>query len=178
MTPDLFQPIGDRPRWEMIVEAMQPLDVGDILTYQQIADALEEPEWRNTFRTSFYKAANVWGEEHHRAFRAVPNVGYRVVEAAEHEALARLHHRKSRRQIHKARTVIGRADRTELTAEQAERFDAIEITLGRQADMIRRLDRRMDRHETALKSARSEQSSTESRVQFLEETLRRNGLLT
>lgn len=71
----------------MIVEAMQPLDVGDILTYQQIADALEEPEWRNTFRTSFYKAANVWGEEHHRAFRAVPNVGYRVVEAAEHEAL-------------------------------------------------------------------------------------------
>ena len=171
-----FTPIGVKPRWELLYDAMNGLDVGDVLTYDAMAEALGVVEFTNVHRSSFYKAANRWGAERLRAFAAVPTVGYRVVDAAEHEVLARNHHRKSRRQIAKSRVVLEHADRSLLSADEARRFDALERTLGRHADMIRRLEERQERQDAALGAVQSESSVTAAELVRIRELLERHGI--
>ncbi len=160
----------------MVYDAMQGLDVGDVLTYAAIAQALGADMFRPAHRSPFYRAANVWGAEQQRAFMAVPNLGYRVVEPAEHEIMARYKHRRSRRQLNKGREVLHRADRSALNPEEVERFDRLEHTMGRQLDMIRRLDARQVKTERVVQASRQEITATAERVAVLEEALRRHGI--
>lgn len=171
-----FEPIGDRPQWQMVYDAMSDLDIGDVLTYQSIAEALGADKFNPNHRAPFYKAANVWGEEHSRAFMAVQRVGYRVVEPAEHEVMARDKHKRSRRQLRKGLEVIHRADRSKLPPDVVARFDSLEHTISRHADALRTLRTRQQRSETAIAASRQEIAVTAERVAALEDALRRNGI--
>lgn len=175
MTAMTFEPIGDRPRWEIVYDELVTLNVGDVLTYERLHELLGV-ETRSAVRAPFYKAVNEWGAQRHRAMRPMPNVGYRVVDAPEHEAIARSYHRRSHRALRRGRQVVTNADRSRLDGEQRLRFDALETTLSRHADMIRRLDLRQARAEHAIAESRAKHSATEDRIRALEETLRRHGI--
>ena len=111
---------------------------------------------------------------HQRTLACVRNVGYRIVEANEHEGLARHHHKKSRRQLKKASRRLSSADRSALTTEEAERVDRLESTVARHSDLLRRLDRRTETLETAV-DAKADAAATEDRLSRIEDLLRRDG---
>lgn len=177
-----FTPIGEKPRWEYIYEELLTLDVGDTLTYERLYELCDTKD-RSAVRAPFYRAVNAWGSEHKRAMRPVPNEGYRVVDANEHEAIAKAHHRKSKRSLNRGRRVIANADRSRLTPDQRQRFDQMESTLARQEDMIRRLDARTAKVEKAVAESRESHTvtaekvkATDKRVAALEDAMRRHGL--
>lgn len=179
-----FTPKRERPAWEYVYDLLQPLDVGDLVTHDEIAKALDLTRQEfATQRSGFYKAANVWGAERKRALRSVPGEGYRVVDAPEHEQLSKAHHRKSRRSLSRGRKVLANTDRTRLDAEQKARFDALESNIARQEDMIRRLDTRTTKVEKAVADVGRKHSATEEevasvrqQVAALEDALRRHGI--
>lgn len=175
MTTNPFDPRGDRPQWQLVLDILERKDIDDLITYDELNEALDVEDFRKN-RSPIYKAAAVWGEVHKRALAPVVNKGYRVVDAPEHELLARAQHRKSKRALKRGRTLLTNADRTRLTPEDRVRFDHMEETLGRHADMIRRLEGRQNRTEKALREARAATAETEAKVSAIEEALKRHGI--
>lgn len=174
-----FEPIGEKPRWELVYEELQTLDVGDVLTYERLYELCDSKS-KEAVRPPYYKAVNRWGAERKRAMRPLPTVGYVVVDAAEHEPIARGHHRSARRKLARSRKTLANADRSRLSSEDRERFDRMEVHLSRQADAIRRLDTKVDaaisesRRQHAVTAEKME--DTTKRVAQLEDTLRRHGI--
>lgn len=155
--------------------------IGDVITFEDFTDEADVDVRRS--RTAFYRAANQWCEENHRAFIPVKGVGYRVAQPTEHELEARKHHRKSRRSMGRGLRVVRNTDYGELSPADQARFRRIENEMSRQADVIRRLDLRQDRMQEALEKGRHEtrvigerQEEVTERVAQLEEALRRHGI--
>ena len=149
----MFEPKGPQPLWELVYDRIRTLSVGDTITYAELSRILGG-RGIEACRAPLYKAMQVLEREDKRTLDNVRDTGYRVVEAVEHERLARRHHRKSHRQLRKALGKVQSADRSKLTPEERRRFDRMEITLSRQADMIRRLDAKVERIDQAIKDAR------------------------
>lgn len=178
-----FQPVGDRAQWELIYDFLCRIspEVGDVIEYKTFEEACGF-DIRKA-RQAFYKAANQWCEENHRAFAAVAGKGYRVAGAPEHETIARKHHRKSRRSLGKGLAVIRNTDHSQLTAKDRERFQRMELEMGRQADVIKRLDLRSTKMEKALahgavvqEQTIAEQAAMKDKLAALEDAMRRHGI--
>lgn len=172
-----FTPVGERPKWAYVYDALTGLDVGDTITYDQLAKALDVT--RDEFlqrRPGWYKGMNRWCEDNHRALRPVPTVGYQVVDAPDHEHLAKNQHKRSKRALGRGRKLLENADRSRLDDDQKRRFDALEQNVSRQLDMIRRLDTRTTKVEQAVADAKRQNTVTEERIASLEEALRRHGI--
>ncbi len=152
----LFKPKAELPQWKMVYDELQMLNVGETIEYEALAAAVGFDVRSN--RSPIYKAQRVLETEQHRTIANVLGVGYRVVEALEHETLARKHHKRSKKQLSKATARIRSADRSKLSAEDRKRFDAIELNLSRQSEMIRRLDNRVQQVESAVKESRAQQA--------------------
>lgn len=187
----MFETKFDRPMWRIIYEdLLVKCDIGDVVTYEQMRAVLPEVSEMG-IRQAYFRALREIQVEKRRTFANVRNVGYRMVEAAEHERLARAHHKRGKRQIKKAIDKVRSADRSRLSHEDRARFDAMEATLGRHSEMIDRLDGRVARQEKALRDARrqaaeevaaareqasTEVSAVETRLSKLEEALQRAGI--
>lgn len=169
-----FEPIGDKPQWELVYDALTGMQIGDVMTYERLSELLGY-DFR-TNRSAWVKAANRWGSEHKRAFTPVRGVGYRVVTVNEHETLARAHHKKSKRSLARSKRVLVDADRSLMSEEERARFDQLEATVARHSDVIRRLDSRQRRTEKALTIATEQQTATDARIGALEDALRRHGI--
>ncbi len=147
-----------RPMWRIIYDdLLAKAKIGDIITYDQLRKALPGVE-EASVRGSYFRACKEVESEMSRTFANVRGVGYRMVEAREHEGLARAHHKRSRRQIGKAIRKARSADRSGLSAEEKARLDTVELTLTRHAEMMQHLGSRVDRNEAALKEARRKSS--------------------
>lgn len=173
-----FKPVGARPRWQDILDVLIPLKVDEVVTYEALGQAVGFDIRPN--RGDFYKAVEVLQREHSRTMEVVRNQGYRVVAANEHGRLAKMHHRKARRQITKATEKIASADRTKLSAEERARFDRMESTLRAHGNMIKDLEQRAARNEARLKfvEVSQEEATAEqiARIDRLEEILKRHGI--
>lgn len=171
----MFEPGPGLSESDVIYARLCELDVGDVLGYGELDEMLGR-EFRRS-RSPFYVASRRYGRARHRALVPVPNVGYRVVDAPEHELIARKHHKKSRRSLNRSRFAVETADRSRLSAEDVRRFDELEQTIARQQDMIRRLDLRQGRVEKTLEVTAERQSVSEARLAELEAAMRRHGLV-
>lgn len=175
-----FEPVGTRPRWMDVLDVLTPLKVNDIVTYEQLSQAVGFDIRPN--RGDFYKAVEVLQRDHQRTVDVVRGRGYRVVAANEHGRLAKRHHRKSRRQLEKAVAKAASANRSELSTEERTRLDGMEMTLRAHSDVIRRLEQRAERTEFRLHRVENTQdrSSEEqaARLDRLEDLLKRHGIGT
>lgn len=169
-----FQTVGERPKWELVKDELDKLDVGDIITYDCLSDILG-CDFR-TNRGPLYKAASEWGSERKRALRPVLNVGYRVVDAWEHEPIAKQQQKRSRRALARSRRVVENADRSRLTDDQRQKFDAMELNISRMEEIQRRMSRRLTRVEAKTDATERTTAETSERVKRLEDTLRRHGI--
>jgi len=170
----LFTPKGDVAEWRMVADALDALDIGDTLTYDELSDLLGRDFL--TSRTPIYAATKWLERERRRTVDNVANVGYRIVEAAEHLDLGKRHHKKARRQMRRTIDRLASADRNLLDAEQVARIDSIEGTVRQQADVIRRIDKRVSKVEAAQATTVQQVDEHAERLARLEEALQRHGI--
>lgn len=175
---DYFTPRGDVAEWRLIYDAARQLDTGDTLTYEDL-DALLGRDLKGD-RNPIYRAMRELETADQRTLTCVTNVGYRVAAANEHEGLAKHHHKKSRRQIRKAVSKAASANRADLTQDERQRIDAMEMTLRRHADMIRRLDVRDQERAAEIRQLRREKNEDvaelSDKVDRLTDLLARHGI--
>lgn len=165
-----FEPKGEMAEWEMLYSFFRPLEKGTIARYEQISNVLGRNILTN--RSPVYRAMKELETKNNRSLLNIPQIGYRITIAQEHENLARLHHKKSRRQITKAVGKIASADKVQLTREERLRFENIELALRQQADMIKRLDARV----TTVEQKQKTQDDTAIKLDRLMIALERHGI--
>jgi hypothetical protein len=118
-----FKPKGDLPEWRLIYDKLlERADFGDVITLDQLDEVLDRPFSDN--RGPLYRARNHLGDMRRRWIEAVPGVGYRVIEAAEHMTVAQGRKNRARRQL-RAMVRIGEiTDLSRLTPDQLAQFDS------------------------------------------------------
>ena len=175
----MFEIKGDRPQWQTVYEHLSGMGIGDVVKHDELAGLLPDAAV-GSIASAFRRAVRECEAELKRTFVNVRGVGYRVAHATEHEALARGHHRRAKRQLKTAKRKATSADRSLLTREERTRIDAVELNLARQIEMTARLEARVDRVESELKAARRQQSSEaaelSARVDKLADLLARHGI--
>lgn len=171
----MFQTKGDRPQWQVVYEHLEKLQIGDVVKDDELADLLPDAS-RPSVVTAFWRAVAEMQRVHLRTFARVRMVGYEMVEARDHERLAREQHRRAKRRLKAARAKIGSADRSRLTEEERRRFSAIEDHLAIQASMLRRLETRQDKVEARVATTEKDSASLADKVDRLAALLQRHGI--
>lgn len=174
---NLFEPKNGVAQWRAIYEHIITLAVGDIITHERLAGLVPEAA-ESSVRQAFYRAVKELEDENSRTFASVRGVGYRLVEAREHEGLAQNHHRRSRRQLGKAKRKLHSADRSRLTADEKQRFTALEIHVSQQQDMLRRLSAKQAQMQTAQVQTNADVVEVKEQVTRLTALLERHGITT
>ena len=171
----MFETKADRPQWAIVYDRLAGMDVGEIVKDEELFGLLPDaPE--SSVRSAFYRAVRELEDANHRTLDRVRTVGYRVVDAPEHERLARGQHKKAKRRLKAANSRAHSADRTRLNPDERRRLDAIEDHLGRQQEMVRRLDARVEK--TEQRTARTEKDTAQlaDKLDELRDLLRRHGI--
>ena len=147
-----FQPRGDRARWRIIYDTLATLGPGDVLTYDQCGELLDlEPfKDRGLIHNAVRDAARRNEVDNKRAVEAVPNVGYRVVEAVEHARLAKGYQRRSAVALRAGRSKVVNVDMSQLDPDTRRGFELMAVAFARQEDFNRRLDIRQRRLEESV----------------------------
>ena len=174
-----FTPKGDVAEWEMIYAEVRTLHPGEEISYERLSELLGG-DFKTTSRAPMERAIKQLQLRDSRTLVNVRGKGYRMAAAAEHEDLARVHARKSRRQLGKSITVLRSADRTQLSADQANRLDAMESVLTRHDEMLDRLTRRDAERHQQLKDLRRQTSGEmaimSDKLDLVLGVLKRNGM--
>lgn len=174
----MFEIKGDQAEWRIIYAKALTLNVDDVLTYEDLNDLLDREFLIS--RSPIYRAITELEKVDSRTLANVKGVGFRVAAANEHEGLARVHHKRSRRQLRKAVGKAASADRSALTPEERKRIDGLELSLRQHSQMIRRLEQRDEHRAAEIKALRREKNSDvaelSERVDRLAELLNRHGI--
>jgi hypothetical protein len=168
----MFDVKGDRPQWQVIYERLQAMEIGEVVKYADL-NALLPDASEASVRSAFTRAVRAMEDEQKRTFANVRLVGYKMVDATEHEGLARRHHKRAKRQLKTAKRKVVSADRSRLSREERARLDAMELNLSRQMEMTSRLEARVKSETQERKAADADLSE---RVDQLAKLLAKHGI--
>lgn len=148
----LFEPVGAQARWRTIYEMLQPLPVGATLTYAEIGGRLDlDPvKHRAAIQMAARRALVELLNNHHRTCEPVRNVGYRVVEPAQHLVLAESRDRRARLQMRRGYDVATKVDLTNLEPGVRRAMGTIALAFARQMEINRRVDAKQEQHDQAI----------------------------
>jgi hypothetical protein len=168
-----FVPVGDAARWRFIYDELTKLNVDDVLTYEALADTLDLDAKgdRHKIQMAVRRAAKEYLEVDKRALDAVPNVGYRVVEASEHLMLAQRFQRKSNRALVAGRSRVVNVDMNALEPEARKAFEVVAIAFSQMLDFQRRMDVRQKRLEQAVDTIANQHERSQAEIDQLKERL-------
>lgn len=117
-----FETKGEKAEWQMIYESLlAEADHGTVISYADI-DRVLGRDFKSS-RTPIYRAMKHLGREKHRWLMAMPKVGYRVIDAPEHMALADHHKMKGKHQLQKTVEIGVATDVSRLSSDELARLD-------------------------------------------------------
>lgn len=172
---NLFEPLGEQARWRVIYDLLTVLDVGQTLTYEEMATALElDPDKdRHALQMAVRRAARESEESDKRALEAVPNVGYRVVEPVEHLRLARGQQRRAAVALRSGHSKSVNVNFNGLDPEVRHAFQVVAQAFAMQMDFNRRLDVQQKRLSDAVQAVSQDQQRSAQEITELRERLER-----
>lgn len=141
-----FQPRGSRALRVIIAEMASSSQLGDVLPFTQLADAIDvndNDDGRARVRQAVSAARPLLLRDHGRALVAERGKGYRVALPGELAGIAQDHRRRADVQVGKALAVIEHADQSTMTPAELKRFQAVGV-------VIRNLHARMSNSEQRL----------------------------
>lgn len=170
-----FKPAGKQARWRSLYERLCRVTVGDVLTYEEMAELLQlNPVGdRHVMQMAMRRAARELEQVNKHAVAALPNIGYRVVEPAGHVILAKHHQGKAGRSLERSHSKVINVD---LNATSPELRHIIEIgaaAIAAQMDFNRRMDLRQSNLEQAVQAVASKTNRTDEELAELRERLAR-----
>ena len=146
-----FEPKGDVPEWRLIYDKlMSRAEYGETITYEQLDDVLGRPFMKN--RTPIYRATKQLEMERNRHLVAVPNIGYRVIEAREHIAVATSRRARAGRQIRRGVEVLQATEISRLTPAELDAYDRQTRINTALFSAIVHVDQRLTRVEEILRA--------------------------
>lgn len=143
----LFQPLGDVSRRQMVVDFFGDQPEGTVIAYETLEELLGVD--RATCRSAVNAAKPGLERHHFKSVVAVRGVGYRIVHANEHLAVARVHQKKSLRQLGRAKSPLDFVDLSKLTEGERAAIVLGVTSIGMQMEYARRFDIRQTRLEAA-----------------------------
>jgi hypothetical protein len=171
----MFVARREQAQWKTIFDYLVTMRIGDVVTYKKLEELLPDVPVTSV-RPAFYQAQKAMQDAKLRTFVVVRGEGYRMVEANEHEGLARGKHKSAKRLVAKAQRIAASADRSRLTADERRRIDALEHHLAAHADMLKRLDARQDRIEQRVAFTEKDSVQLADRLEAIEKLLEQKGL--
>jgi len=168
-----FEPAGEQARWRTVYALLVELKVGETLTYQAMAEALEldvETD-RHALQMAMRRAAKELEIEHRHAVAPEPNVGYRVVEVEQHLVLAKQHQRRAGKSLVRAHSKVANVDLTGAEPNVVTAVQVLASALSMQMEMSRRLSVRQDRLEAVVDEMQGRSSRTDAEVAKLQARL-------
>ncbi len=168
-----FKPLGDEPRWRTLYDLLRGLDVGDILTYERMANALglDAVQDRSTMASAMRRAAEEYAEQDKRAIEVVRNEGYRVVDVSTHLKLAHVHGRRAGTQLELAYSHVTNVDLSGVDPEVRKGFEVVARGFLEQMEINRRLSARQRRTERALDAVAQRSDRTDEEIAELQARL-------
>jgi hypothetical protein len=145
----VFSPRRDRPEWRIVYdELLSGADYGQVITYLQLAEVLERDiHERERLRAPIARARRELGNLRSMWLIAVPNVGYRVIQANEHVSVADDHKHRGQRQFTRMLDVSRATNLSRLNPEELavwdnqNRINAFLVTVVRSHESrIRRIE--------------------------------------
>lgn len=172
---NLFEPKNGVAQWRTVYEQLITMNVEDVITDETLTSLLSDAA-EGSIKPAFHRAVREMETERSRSFIRVRNVGYRMVEAREHEGLAQDQHRKARRRLKAAGRKLISADRSRLTADEKARFTALEIHVSQQQDMLRRLSVKQTELQKVQVKTSGDVAELSGKVDRLTSLLNRHGI--
>lgn len=169
-----FEPVGEVARWRVLYELLRPMEPDDVITYEQMAEALDLDiaKDKTTIQLAMRRAARELEVMDNRAVDSVRNVGYRVVRAPEHLTLAERHQRKARGALVRSHSKVEHVDFNALDQDSRKAFEIVGRALTWQLQQMRHLDLRQRNLEAAVESVQGNVDRTQSDVAQHDERLR------
>lgn len=170
-----FKPAGDRARWRIVYDVLLGVSIGDLVTYQALGEALNlDPDAdRHKVQMAVRRAASEYLDVDKRALEAVPDEGYRVVNASGHLVLARRHQSKASKALQRGHSTASNVDLSGVEPQTRHALEVVAQAFALQMDYNRRLDVRQQRLEDALAEVAERSDRTEAEVAELRERLER-----
>lgn len=161
-----FEPAGDQARWRIIYDILKATPVDSVVTYEQMGDALglDPAKDRHAIQMAMRQAAQKHEREDKRAVDAVPNEGYRIVQADAHLDLARHHGRKAGRSLQRGHSKAVNVDLSEVADPEVRK--ALELTaqaFSLQMDFNRRFAVRQEQLENTVREIAEGQAEAAQR---------------
>jgi hypothetical protein len=161
-----FTPAGDRARWRVVYDLLTEADVGDTVTYEAMGDALslDPDKSRHVIQMAVRRAAREYLTVNLNSLKAVPNVGYAIIEPSKKLALAEGFERKGRRAIRRGKEQVDYVDVSALDADTRQMFEIMAWKFQQQDDAIRRLSVKQNRMQRQVEAAMSVQEQTNDQL--------------
>lgn len=170
-----FAPAGAVARWRLLYDLLKGRKVDDIVTYDEMAAALElDPvDERQKIVGAIRRAAKEFEVVDKHAIHVVPNKGYRIVKPAEHIDLAQRHQRRAGRSLVRGHSKVVNVDLSGLDQQTRNALEVLAKGFAVQMDFNRRFAARQSRTEEALATAVERQDRTEEELAELRARLER-----
>lgn len=173
MTP--FEPVGEHARWRTIYDLMRSLRPGDVLSYQQMGEALDLDPYKDRLKiqAAVRRAAREYEQVDHRVIEGVPGSGYRVVQPIEHARLAQLQRRRANRSLQRGHSIVTNVDFNGLDPATRQGFELMAQGFAAQMDFNRRIEQQQRRQAETLDSVQQRVERSESELDALRSRLER-----
>ena len=165
---DPFQPVGERARWRVIYDLMKAAEIGDLITYEQMAAAIGQGELdRHALQMAARRAGLELERVDMRAVDAVRNAGYRVQQPEAHLGLGLRRNRRAGRQIDRGYLVTTSADLNNVSPDVAKALMTVARGFALQREINARVAERQDKADSMIQALADD-------VARIKEEVRRN----
>ena len=170
-----FLPAGEVARWHIVYDLLCKTETGNVLTYDAIGEALDldAKNDRHAIQMAIRRAAKEHEIADKRAIEAVPNRGYRVVEAPEHLRLARGQHRRASKALARGQSKVVHVDLSGLEPETRRAFEVVARAFAMQLEFNKRFDVRQAKLEETVTGMSKRTERTEQEIADLKARLAR-----
>lgn len=153
-----FPPKGEVAQWRIIYRLLKGVTVGETLTYQTLAEAIDvnEATDRHRVQDAARKAGRQLLKVDDRAIEVVPEVGYRVVEAPRQIAMAGKQMERAGHSLDRGHELTTHIRMDELSPHERQVVQAMALGFAQVAEWARQIGRRVEDHEGRLSDIEDE----------------------
>lgn len=162
----MFEPKNEKPYWEMIYKYIEPKEVGEVISYDQLSEVIKEEI--NNNRYAVYKARKQLLEDHNRFLIIERGVGYKVVDGMTIMKHAKGRHLSAKHQIVAADYEVSNIDTVVLSPEEKKKLQDFMVY---NANIQQAFSNRIDRIEKASNVHKIAQEFTSSEINELKKLI-------
>jgi len=150
-----------RAEWRVIFELVREGEPDTVFPYEMLGQALDITDRQRIQQATRQANKHLW-KASNRSLKNIPNVGYRILRAQEHEDQATDYHQRSRKQMRSAVQVIEATDLAQLNNSERTRVLEVASIFIRMAKAIDYHGRQLAHHDQLIRDL-------ESRIERLEQ---------